>query len=172
MTAVLLLLAGHMKRLQNILKLVACLCVTFLAAGIGSLGMAGEDTWQWYEQLNKPFFQPPDWLFGPVWTVLYTLMAVAAFFVWQKGIDKKPVRVAIACFAVQLVFNALWTLVFFGLHSILGGLIEIILLLAAIIVAIIRFKKVSSLAAIFMLPYFAWVGFAALLTAFLFALNR
>jgi len=171
MTAVLLLLAGHMKRLQNILKLVACLCVTFLAAGIGSLGMAGEDTWQWYEQLNKPFFQPPDWLFGPVWTVLYTLMAVAAFLVWLKGFEKKAVRVALACFAVQLILNALWTPIFFGVRSILGGLIEIVLLLAAIIVAIVRFEKVSLPAALLMLPYLAWVSFAVLLNASLFALN-
>ncbi len=154
------------------MRLVVSLGVTFIAAGIGSLGMAGEGTRQWYEQLNKPFFQPPDWLFGPVWMVLYTLMAVAAFLVWQKGLEKKAVRTALVFFAIQLILNALWTFIFFDLGSILGGLIEIVLLLAAITVTIIQFKKVSSLAAILMLPYLAWVGLATLLTAFLFALNH
>lgn len=160
------------KNLQTALRLIVCVAITFLAAGIGSLGMAGEATRQWYEQLNKPSFQPPDRLFGPVWTVLYALMAVAAFLIWQKGFEKRAVRVALGCFAVQLTLNALWTLVFFGLGSILGGLIEIVLLLAAIAVTSIQFKKVSSLAAILMIPYLAWVGFATLLTAFIFALNR
>ncbi len=160
------------KSLQAVVKLVVSLAATFLAAGIGSLGMAGEGTWGWYERLNKPFFQPPDWLFGPVWTVLYILMAVAVFLVWQKGFDKKAVRVAMSFFAIQLALNAFWTIIFFELNSILGGLIEIVILWAAIVVTTIQFKKVSTAASILMLPYLVWVSFAVLLNTFLYILNR
>lgn len=154
------------------MRLIFCSAVTFIAAGIGSLGMTGDDTWQWYEQLNKPFFQPPDWLFGPVWTVLYTLMAVAVFLVWQKGFDKKSVRIAMSFFAIQLALNACWTIVFFGLNSIFGGLIEIIILWASIFVTVIQFKKVSTAAWVLMLPYLVWVSFAVLLNTSLYILNR
>jgi len=160
------------KSLLFIVKLVISLAITFLAAGIGSLGMTGDDTWRWYEQLNKPFFQPPGWLFGPVWTALYILMAVAVFLVWQKGFEKKAVRAAMSFFAIQLVLNAFWTIVFFGLGSIRGALVEIVVLLAAIVVTIIQFKKVSSLAAILMLPYLVWVSFAVLLNTSIYILNR
>jgi benzodiazapine receptor len=160
------------KKTQSILRLIFCLAVTFTAAGIGSLGMAGDDTWQWYERLNKPFFQPPDWLFGPVWTVLYILMAVAVFLVWQKGFDKKAVRVAMSFFAIQLALNAFWTIIFFGLGSILEALVEIVVLWAAIVVTTIQFKKASTAASILMLPYLVWVSFAVLLNAFLYILNR
>jgi benzodiazapine receptor len=154
------------------LRLIFCLAVTFIAAGIGSLGMKGEDTWQWYEQLNKPSFQPPDWLFGPIWTVLYILMAAAVFLVWQRGFDKKSVRIAMSFFAIQLALNACWTLIFFGLNSILGGLIEIIILWAAIVITTIQFKKVSTAASVLMLPYLVWVSFAGLLNTSLYILNR
>jgi benzodiazapine receptor len=154
------------------LRLIFCLAVTFIAAGIGSLGMKGEDTWQWYEQLNKPSFQPPDWLFGPIWTVLYILMAAAVFLVWKRGFDKKSVRIAMSFFAIQLALNACWTLIFFGLNSILGGLIEIIILWAAIVITTIQFKKVSTAASVLMLPYLVWVSFAGLLNTSLYILNR
>ncbi|MFA5423003.1 MAG: TspO/MBR family protein [Phycisphaerae bacterium] len=160
------------KSSQSVIKLVISFAATFAAAGIGSLGMTGENTWQWYEQLNKPFFQPPDWLFGPVWTVLYISMAIAVFLVWQRGFDKKNVRAAMLLFAVQLILNSFWTVIFFGMQSTLGGLIEIFILLAAIVLTIIQFKKVSTAAAILMLPYLAWVIFATLLNCSIYILNR
>lgn len=160
------------KSSQSVIKLVISFAATFAAAGIGSLGMTGENTWQWYEQLNKPFFQPPDGLFGPVWTVLYVLMAIAVFLVWNNGFDKKNVRLAMLLFAVQLILNSFWTVIFFGLQSTLGGLIEIFILLAAILLTIIQFKKVSTTAMLLMLPYLAWVIFAALLNGSIYILNR
>lgn len=154
------------------MRLIVSLAVTFAAAGIGSLGMQGEDTWQWYEQLSKPFFQPPDWLFGPVWTVLYILMTAAVFLVWQKGFDKKAVRTAMCFFAIQLALNACWTIIFFGLNSIIGALIEVTILWAAIVVTVVQFSKVSTAASVLMLPYFAWVSFAVLLNTAIYILNR
>ena len=159
------------QKTRIIFRLIISLAVTFAAAGIGSLGMRGDDVWQWYKQLNKPFFQPPDWLFGPVWTVLYILMAVAVFFVWQKEGDKKAVRLAMIFFAIQLALNACWTIIFFGMNSILGGLIEIIILWTAIFITVIQFRKISTAAALLMLPYIAWVSFAVVLNASLFLLN-
>ena len=154
------------------MRLIVSLVVTFIAAGIGSLGMLGNDIWQWYEQLNKPFFQPPDWLFGPVWTVLYVLMAIAVFLVWQKGFDKKSVRIAIIFFAIQLALNACWTIIFFSLNSILGGLIEVIILWTAIVVTIVQFRKVSTAASVLMLPYLLWVSFAGVLNTAIYILNH
>jgi len=156
---------------SNVLKLIASLAVVLAADAIGSLAtMKAIPTW--YRGLAKPSFNPPDWLFGPAWTVLYLLMAVAAFLVWKQGIGTPGVKLALVAFLVQLVLNVLWSVFFFGLRSPLGGLVDIVLLWLSILATIVLFFRVSSTAGILLLPYIAWVSFAALLNAAVLRLNH
>ena len=152
-------------------KLVVCLALTFFAALLGSL-FTRNAIFDWYAGLNKPFFTPPDWLFGPVWTVLYLLMALSAFLVWQKGLDSPAVKIALALYLLQLILNALWTPLFFGLKMPLVAFIEILLLWTAIVLTIIASARVSILAGLLLLPYIVWTSFAALLNCSLWLLNR
>jgi translocator protein len=155
---------------SNILKLLGSFVVVLAAGGIGSLAtMRAIPTW--YQGLKKPPFNPPEWLFGPAWTVLYLLMAVAAFLVWKQGFNSAGVKLALALFLVQLVLNALWSVFFFGLRSPLAGLVDIVLLWFAILGTIILFFRVSIPGGILLLPYIAWVTFAAILNAAILRLN-
>lgn len=155
----------------SLLKLLASLAVVLAAGGIGSLAtMRAIPTW--YQGLTKPSFNPPGWLFGPAWTLLYLLMAVAAWLVWKQGMGAAGVKLALAAFLLQLVLNALWSILFFGLRSPLAGLVDIIVLWLAILATIILFFRVSVPAGILLLPYIAWVTFAAVLNAAILRLNR
>jgi benzodiazapine receptor len=153
------------------IKLVVCLALTFSAAFLGSLFTRNAIS-DWYANLNKPFFTPPDWLFGPVWTVLYLLMALSAFLVWQKGLESPIVRIALALYLLQLILNGLWTPLFFGLKVPLVAFIEILLLWTAIILTIIASARVSMPAALLLLPYIVWTSFAAVLNFSIWLLNR
>ncbi|MFH2020421.1 MAG: DUF1295 domain-containing protein [archaeon] len=121
----------------------------------------------WYSTLNKPFFNPPNWLFGPVWTTLYILIGISLYIAIKNGADKK----AIIVFGVQLALNTLWSILFFGLRNPLVAFIEIIILWITILINIILFKKFSKSAAYFLIPYLLWVSFAAVLNFFIVALN-
>lgn len=156
---------------SGLLKLLASLTVVLAAGGIGSLATTRAIP-TWYRDLAKPSFNPPDWLFGPAWTTLYLLMAVAAFLVWKQGLGATGVKLALAAFLVQLILNALWSVLFFGLRSPLGGLVDIIVLWLAILANIILFFRVSVPAGILLLPYIAWVTFAAVLNAAILRLNH
>ena len=127
----------------------------------------------WYAALVKPSFSPPNWLFAPVWTVLYAMMGAAAFLVWEKrnGSQKTHACAALKIFCAQLILNALWSFVFFGLRSPLLGLIIIILMLSAIALSMWRFYFVDRRASWLMVPYLLWVCFATLLNFYIFALN-
>ncbi|VVC00568.1 TspO/MBR family protein [uncultured archaeon] len=125
----------------------------------------------WYAALSKPAFAPPNWVFGLVWTTLYIFMGIAAYLVWQKGWKEKPVRAALMLFGIQLILNALWSILFFGLRSPLYGLIGIIPLWASIALCINWFYKIDRRASYLFIPYFAWVTFASMLNAALFLLN-
>lgn len=125
----------------------------------------------WYATLNKPFFSPPNWIFAPVWTTLYFLMGVSVFLIWQKGIQKEKVKRGFNYFLFQLFFNFLWSLLFFGLHSKLLGLFDIVLLLIFLILTILSFYKLSKIAAYLLVPYFLWVSFATILNISLILLN-
>jgi translocator protein len=129
---------------------------------------------EWYPTLNPPPLTPPSWVFGPVWTVLYILMGVAAFIVWRRGrLQPDPlITAALIAFAVQLGLNFLWSPVFFGMRWPLGGLVVIIALWFAIVVSVVLFFRVSALAGALLLPYLAWVSFAAYLNAGFVLLNR
>lgn len=125
----------------------------------------------WYAHLHKPFFSPPNWVFGPVWTLLYFLMGVSAFLVWQKGLQKKKVKRALGYFLFQLTFNFLWSALFFGLHSPLLGLFDIAALLIFLILTIVSFYKLSRVAEYLLVPYLLWVSFATVLNLSIVLLN-
>ena len=155
----------------NIVKFVVCLLVCFGVSIGGALFVNSDSLEGWYAQLEKPAFTPPDWLFAPVWTVLYFLMAVSAFLVWKKGLSLPHVKFALAFFLLQLVLNAAWTPLFFGLHLIGWSLADIIALLVAIIATIIAFQRVSKALAALLIPYLLWTAFATILNARLYQLN-
>lgn len=154
---------------NNALKLVASLLLSFSAAAAGSLATTAQS--DWYKQLARPSFNPPGWVFGPVWTLLYILIGVSFFLIWSRGFSGKAGRAALICFLAQLVLNAIWTLLFFGLRSPLLAFIDIALLLVAILLTIISFSAISRLAACLLIPYLAWVGFATVLNAAIWRLN-
>jgi tryptophan-rich sensory protein len=156
----------------DIAKLFISCVVPLLAGAAGALFTTADSLNNWYAKLNKPAFNPPNWLFGPVWTTLYILMGIAAFLVWRKGLDNKPVRLALVWFLVQLALNALWTPLFFGLHSPLLALADIVLLLGAIVLTVFYFLKVSRPAGLLLVPYLAWVTFATSLNFAIYLLNR
>ena len=153
------------------IKIIISLAVTFSAPVIASF-VTAPGTSDWYANLNKPCFNPPGWVFGPVWTVLYVLMAVSAGLVWHKELAGPIVRMALALYLLQLVLNGLWMPLFFGAKMPLLAFIDIVLLWAAIILTILVFVKVSRYAGLLMLPYLAWTTFAAVLNFSLWYLNR
>jgi benzodiazapine receptor len=156
-------------KLATIIKLIiACI----LCLSVGWIGSVFTDSASgWYQELNKPFFNPPGWVFAPVWTALYIMMGVSAFLIWQKGIPKRKVKIALVFFAVQLLLNAIWTPLFFGLKSPLAAFIDIIFLWLAILITIVLFCKLSSAAAFLLVPYILWVTFAAVLNFSIMAMN-
>lgn len=142
------------------------LLLTFAAAAIGSQFMPGE----WYARLAKPSWTPPSWLFGPVWTLLYVLMAVAAWLVW-KDRGFAGARVALVLYSVQLAFNAAWSWLFFGLQRPGLAFAEILVLWIAILATLIAFWRHRALAGALLVPYLAWVSFATALNLAIWRLN-
>ncbi len=156
-----------MSPLRQSIALVVFLALTFAAAGIGSIATA-QNIPTWYATLAKPSWNPPNWIFGLVWTILYISMAVAAWFVWrQGGFWQWP----LAVFAVQLALNAAWSWLFFGFHMPGAAFIEVVVLFAAILTTTIAFWPKSMAAGILMLPYLGWVAFAAVLNFTIWRLN-
>lgn len=152
--------------LRDVPALLVSIVVCELAGIVPSF-LTANDVATWYTTLQKPGFTPPSWLFGPVWTTLYLLMGVALYLVWRRGDN----RFALAIFAVQLVLNAGWTLVFFGMRWPAGGLAVILALLVAIVATMVSFEKIDRRAALLLVPYLCWVGFATLLNYELWRLN-
>jgi len=155
---------------MEIFRLAASIIVCQLAGVIGSFFTRPEIS-GWYAALRKPSLAPPDWVFAPVWIALYTLMGVAAYLVWSKGWKEKQVRHALILFGVQLILNALWSWVFFGLRSPLAGFVEICVLSMAILITIQSFLKVSKPAGGLLIPYFLWVAFASGLNLSIWVIN-
>jgi benzodiazapine receptor len=153
-----------------ILKLIISVVICQLAGVIGSI-FTRPAIPTWYASLNKPAFNPPNWVFSPVWITLYILMGIAAFLVWSKGLNVRHVKLALVLFAVQLILNALWSAVFFGLKSPLLGLFVIVILWIAILFTILNFYKVSGTAGFLLIPYILWVSFASVLNFSLWRLN-
>ncbi|MFC2050307.1 TspO/MBR family protein [Chloroflexota bacterium] len=156
---------------RDIWKLVVSIVACLAAGAIGSI-FTRQAIPTWYATLEKPVFNPPNWVFMPVWTLLYIMMGVAAFLVWRKGLEDKQVRIALVVFLVQLVLNALWSVAFFGLESPVYGLIVIVALWVAILVTVLKFYRISVAASVLMWPYLLWVTFAAILNSSIWLLNR
>ena len=125
----------------------------------------------WYLYLKKPSFNPPNWIFGPVWTILYILIGIAAYLVWQQRSNAINFINAKRIYFLQLFFNFSWSLVFFGLHQVVGALIIIVLLFICIIINIRAFSKISKTAAWLLAPYLLWVSFATALNCSIYILN-
>jgi tryptophan-rich sensory protein len=157
-------------KIIDILKLVASIILCQVAGFIGSIFTTPAIP-AWYESLKKPFFNPPNWIFSPVWISLYILMGISFFFVWQRT-DHPKFKPALIFFFVQLILNILWSVAFFALRSPFLGLINIVLLWIAILLTILNFFKVSKLAGVLLIPYLVWVSFAILLNFSLWVSNR
>lgn len=155
------------KVTKFLLAVVGCELV-----GIATTPIAMAAIPAWYADLEKPFFSPPNWVFGPVWTTLYFLIGVSLFLIWQSKGNKKEKTTALTYFAIQLVLNLLWTPIFFGLQSPIFGLITILLLVFFIIRTMQSFMKISPIAAWILIPYLLWVSFATLLNASIVFLNN
>ena len=160
----------NMAKGFNIPVLIGFILGCELAGIIGSVFTA-RSVQTWYVTLQKPSFNPPSWLFGPVWILIYLLMGIAAYLVWAKGWSLPGVKTALAVFAIQLVLNSLWSILFFGSHTPRWAFVEIVVLGAAIVVTIVLFSKFSRTAALLLVPYILWVSFAALLNYSLWRLN-
>lgn len=146
--------------------LAVCLFIGFMASLATQVGIA-----DWYPTLKKPWFNPPTWIFGPVWGVLYVLMGIAAGIVWSKGFYHKWVKTALYHFLFQLLLNGAWSILFFGLKEPLWALLDIIALFVILIFTIKWFKIVSDTAAYLLIPYAVWVLFAAILNFEIWRLN-
>lgn len=156
--------------MKRFFQLIAWIAVSELAGVIGGVFTFSAIP-AWYSGLARPAFGPPAWLFGPVWTILYALMGIAAFLVWKNGWKKKEVKIALLLFGIQLSLNTLWSIIFFGLRSPGGAFIEIMFLWLAILATIIAFARISRPAAWLLAPYILWVSFAAYLNYAIWTLN-
>ncbi len=156
-----------MSAARQVAGLVLSILVCFAAAGLGSTWTA-KSVGTWYRALDKPTWNPPSWVFGPVWSVLYLLMGISLWLVWRRvGLLALPVGV----FAIQLVLNAAWSGLFFGLQNPGAAFAEIVVLWAAIVATIVVFWRVTPVAGALLLPYIAWVSFAAVLNFTIWRLN-
>jgi len=152
---------------SSALALVVCLALSFGAGAAGSLFQPGE----WYAALRKPTLTPPGWVFGVVWPALYALMGIAAWLVWRKG-GWGENRLALGLFVVQLVLNAAWTGLFFGLHRPGWALLDLAAMWAMILATLIAFWLRAPVAGALLIPYLAWVSFAAYLNFTFWRLNN
>lgn len=138
---------------------------------VGLAGALTTDTGAWYDALDKPAFTPPGWLFGPVWTLLYALMGIAAFLVWRQGTERPDVRRALGLFVAQLVLNGIWTPVFFGAESAAGGAVVIVALWVVLLLTVVAFFRIERVAGWLLVPYLLWVSYAAALNLTIWAMN-
>jgi translocator protein len=159
---------------MNIRKIIPFIASVLVCEAAGILGSVFTSTSvrTWYPLLEKPSFNPPGYLFGPVWTILYFLMGVALFLVWDTKKDHPGRRIALMFFAAQLVLNAIWSPVFFGLQNPFLGLLVIIFLWCAILATMVYFYRVRRLTSILLLPYLLWVSFATVLNYFIWQMNK
>lgn len=156
--------------IKDVISLIVAVILSLSAGAIGSI-FTFNSIQDWYQFLEKPVLNPPNWVFGPVWTLLYILMGVALFLIWKKGWKDKKVKIAINIFFIQLVLNALWSILFFGLQNPLLAFIEIVVLWISIVITMEKFYQISKPAMELLIPYLLWVSFAGYLNAFIWLLN-
>lgn len=154
---------------QQWVGLVVAILICLAVGGIGGMVTTPQIP-GWYADLAKPAWTPPDWIFGPVWTLLYLMMAVAAWLVWRQA-GFSGAKLPLTLFAVQLALNSLWSVLFFGLQNPGAAAVEIILLWAAILATLVGFWKRSKWAGGLLVPYLAWVSYAAALNVAIWRLN-
>jgi translocator protein len=156
--------------MKNWIKLVISIVLPQLAGLAGALfTQTGESSW--FQTLAKPDWNPPSWLFGPVWTTLYILMGIAFYLVWKSDKDERIKKPAMTMWVVQLIFNAAWSFIFFGAQEMGLAFAEIIILWLLILVTIFLFARVNKTAAWLLVPYISWVSFAAILNYTIWQLN-
>lgn len=159
-----------MSRAGSTALLVGSLALVFVVAAIGGLGTAG-GLRDWYDDLDKAPWNPPGWVFGPAWTVLYVLMAVAAWLVARTGLEQRAVQVALALYVAQLALNLAWSWLFFGARAPGWALVDIVLLCVLVAATMVAFWRVDTTAAVLLVPYLAWVLFAMSLNAWIVVKN-
>ncbi len=142
------------------------------AAGVAGAASTRDGIRNWYPTLRKPSFTPPSWVFGPVWTILYTMMGIAASTIWRRRSDASGSSRALSLFGAQLALNSFWSVAFFKRHSPLQGLIVIVPLWITILMTMLAFFPISSVAGALLIPYLAWTSFAAALNLRIWQLNR
>lgn len=153
---------------MSLIALLAWLSLCFLVATLAAMVT---DPGTWYAQLEKPAWTPPDWLFAPVWTVLYTVMGIAAWMIWEARKTAGGSGAALVLFVVQLALNGLWSWLFFGQQAILPAFIDILLLWTALAATVIAFWRIRPVAGALLLPYLAWVSYAVALNGAIIVLN-
>lgn len=156
--------------MSNAIKLIISIAIPLAVGGISGLfTVTGVESW--YQTINKPSWNPPSWVFGPVWTTLYVMMGVALFLVWKSGSSDILKRTAIILFAVQLMLNFFWSFIFFNQHQVGWALVEIIVMWIFILLTILAFGNISKVAAWLLVPYISWVSFATILNYTIWKLN-
>jgi benzodiazapine receptor len=156
------------KIIRIVIAVILCLAVGYSSSTFTKEGVA-----TWYPTILKPSFNPPNWIFMPVWTLLFILMGVAAGLVWDKIKEQnEEVKKALGFFLAQLILNAVWSYLFFGLKNPMLALIEIVLLWLMIYETYLKFTKINKTAGYLLIPYLAWVAFAGILNASIWWLNR
>lgn len=143
-----------------------------LALSVGFIGsfFTTPSISSWYAFINKPSFSPPNWLFAPAWTLLYILMGISAFLIWKKR-DNLKTKQALIFYSIQLILNALWSIIFFGMHNLGLAFLEIIILWMFILITLIKFYKINKTAGLLFVPYLLWVSFASILNFAVWMLN-
>ena len=152
---------------NKIVTFILFLIITFSASLIGGLATFTFKE-PWYSLLNKPVFNPPDWVFGPVWTILYLLMTISIWMYWHS---KNKEMNTVYIYFIHLVFNATWSIVFFALHNMILALLVLVTLIGLIINLIIRYRRVTMMSSYLMIPYLLWCCFALILNTSLIILN-
>jgi benzodiazapine receptor len=157
-----------MKR-NDTIKLITAVSLTVVLGAVGGLVTAPEIP-TWYAGLNKPSFNPPNWLFGPVWTTLYILMGISCYLIWKQPVSAARNK-ALCLFVIQFALNFCWSFIFFGMHETGWALAEMMVLWITILLTIFAFAKFSKTAAWLLVPYISWVSFAMLLNGAIWRLN-
>lgn len=157
------------KNEKKIIVLIASIGICMSAGIIGSI-FTSQSVDSWYKAINKPEITPPNWIFAPVWTLLYIMMGISLFFVWTSQRTARK-TIALIIFFLQLILNMLWSAIFFGLQDVFLALVDIVLLWTGIFFTILAFRRVSNIAAYLLVPYILWVSFATFLNYLIFIMN-
>lgn len=157
--------------MNNVVKFIIAVAIPLVVGSLsGFFTVTGVESW--YQTINKPAWNPPNWLFGPVWTTLYVMMGVALFIIWKSDTSTELKKIAYTLFAIQLVFNFFWSFIFFNQHLVGWALIEMVIMWVFILLTIFSFAQVDKIAAWLLVPYNSWVSFAIILNYTIWQLNR